>query len=1172
MRNLKKFLALVLATLMLLSVAVISTSAADKADYTEAANQLAALQVMKGNENGDLMLENGVTRYQAALFFVQTLTGETDVATWNAEKKSASFTDVVEYGTAIDYANGIGIVKGRGNGVFGYNDAITYQDMLVMAVRALGYETADMSYPYGYILAAQKLGLTDNVDLVNYKAALTRGETAQVIWDMLNTQVAVVDPLTDKVYYPESSKTTPEGEEEGFWTENSLGKFMAREELIVDSGLAGDKITVVVDKFVAADEEDEESFDTVEISNGLVLAAADLGITADTTAVSYVGLPVDLFISVDADDFNQTNYDEGDAKVVFASFPEYTVVQNLSGDGDIKYVENEDETKNYISIGGVKFTDEKYDLVVKEFNDEDGTWEDSAADVKAIFTYDAKDGYTTEGVNTYGEVAYRVSKEATKTDKGEVEILYTAYDFGQYNVREINDVKYTVVATYEARTNGYINLDEVETKFVEYLVDGAQKITVDTKKVSNSKGEAASTVKVEGEAVEAGDFMFYNYNAADNILTVAMNAGKLETGRLTSQRSKDETVKIGDKYYGFGFAGAFTADFVAEYNEDVAKGYMAVLEAGKDNVEFLVVDGKIVYMVAADVTSTNSTFDYAIISDDTAIMADLLEMSEEKYISTLEDTTTGYYVEDGDVKVAMLNLTTGEWELVTIASIAYAWNEDEGEFDKEYDVANAVDKTEIMGESAPSKYTEAVEALDALVGQALVAVVAEEDGVYTIADTYYTTYVTVTVEGDNPETEDVVEESYETEVPVDVSFFVFGATDDGILFSDTSAKTNAITADNDIAEERVTLDEESIIVVIDSESNVGTRVGVQSEANSFEVEAGYFLAASSDLIVLVETEKVMVDIEDDPETEEDETATVPAYDVLDWADAATANSDENWYIVTVDTEVEIERSENEDEETYVITYTNLFDMKAQAVVETLVTEVTKAKRDDAINVVAGDLLKKLATDEIVIDGTDFATVLEEVANDNEDKLEYTGVAGAVIDFQNADTVVIPGVVGVNTAVDVNMTVVTINLSDLDLADYDLNGAIADEEYVENEEDPRADVEVQWGTETVVITPDDPETEDVDETETEVRPVYINAWEYIVNLELVDEINEPTEGVYDAYATGAFIAPSVESDDYLDGAVFEFDVYTAYTYEDGVVNAVVYRFLNGIAISDIPVEE
>lgn len=55
------------------------------------------------------------------------------------------------------------MILGRGNGIYGYNDPITYQDMLVLAVRTLGYETGDMSYPYGHILAAQKLGLTDNI-------------------------------------------------------------------------------------------------------------------------------------------------------------------------------------------------------------------------------------------------------------------------------------------------------------------------------------------------------------------------------------------------------------------------------------------------------------------------------------------------------------------------------------------------------------------------------------------------------------------------------------------------------------------------------------------------------------------------------------------------------------------------------------------------------------------------------------------------------------------------------------------------------------------------------------------------------------------------------------------------------------------------------------------------
>ncbi|MBQ5390341.1 MAG: hypothetical protein IIU58_05480, partial [Clostridia bacterium] len=79
MRNFKKFLSLALAMLMVFSMTVLTAGAkAADADYIDAAQQLAAIGVMKGDENGDLMLDKQVTRYQAALFFVQAITGKTD--------------------------------------------------------------------------------------------------------------------------------------------------------------------------------------------------------------------------------------------------------------------------------------------------------------------------------------------------------------------------------------------------------------------------------------------------------------------------------------------------------------------------------------------------------------------------------------------------------------------------------------------------------------------------------------------------------------------------------------------------------------------------------------------------------------------------------------------------------------------------------------------------------------------------------------------------------------------------------------------------------------------------------------------------------------------------------------------------------------------------------------
>ena len=1121
MRNLKKFLALVLATMMLLSVAVISTSAADEADYTDAAKQLAALQVLKGDENGNLMLDKGVTRYQAALFFVQALTGETEAAYWNAQKTSAYFTDVPEYGTAIDHAYGIGLILGRGNGVYGYNDPITYQDMLVMAVRALGYETEDMSYPYGYILAAQKLGLTENVEQVNYKAALTRGETAQIIWDMLDTEIAITDPLSDKILYP--------GDEKDCLTAVITKVVPERTKLLVDSGLAGAQLVGTVAAFEEADEDDEDAIDLVTVNVGedaFELAAADFGIDAETRVVDYLGLPVEFFIS--EDEFDQGAYDDGDLTIVSVSYPEYTVVTNLGDAGDVKYVTT--TTNNYFSFGGEKFAENKYDLSVLEFG-EDG-WEPSDEDLATIFAYDSKDGYTNAG-NTYAQVAYRVTDTVNTVvdDKGTedeeddevlsektvVEVLYTPLSFGQYNVRDIDDVKYTVIGVYS--TTAEENMDEVDSYFVEYLVDAAAdktataKITSSTKTVGNKKGEAASTVVVEGEAVEAGDFMFYAYNSVDNVLTVAANAGTFETGRLTAQNSSKKTVKIGGTNYEVGFTGQFPATWAsATFNAETNKDYIAELEAGMDNVKFLVVDGNVVYMEPCKAITNASEFDFAIVTTDEATMMELLDItSPDKYAAAIADTK-GLYVEDGYVKVAMMNLTTGEWELVSVDGYSANWEDtDESEtretweFVNEYtDLADAIKYYDITGNTDKYGY---IDTFKTLVAGGVVAVVDETDGVYTLADNE-----TLDLSGDEP----------------DYGFFVAGTADEyGISFSDNSTKTNAITADDEIDKARVSLDEESVIVVVDADGAAGSRVGVQSADNSVK-GTGYFLAASADLIVFVaDTGATMV------KNDADVTLVV-----AEWADAAAANSDENWYITTLTTGVEIENNEDDDTK-FNVTITDVYDMKAGEIVEFVQTEALK--NDSIINIEGpGYYLFKNAQGEIT-ECTDLDEMIVKVANDNDDKLVYATMpteSGALqFNFIDNDTIEIAGVVDAVTPVDVEVKVVTLNLTGLDPEDYDFDAVVSSTEWTEGSE--AEDVEVVWGEGTKLMEA------------------------YALDNELVQTITEPTEGVVDeAVLTNAarILVPEMDNDDYSVALNVNVELYGAYCVEDGVANIVIYKLL------------
>lgn len=191
--NAKKSLCAALALFALLTAAIGVSGAADenelplspiKNDYTAAAEKLQELGILKGDGNGDLMLENTVTRYQTALFFAQILTGKTETSVWNQKKNSDCFTDVIDYAGAIDMLAKDGKIIGIGGGRFGYNSNILYRDMLVLCVRLLGEESEGMTYPADYLSKANSLGLCSNIDTAP-DAELRRGETAQLMFNLL---------------------------------------------------------------------------------------------------------------------------------------------------------------------------------------------------------------------------------------------------------------------------------------------------------------------------------------------------------------------------------------------------------------------------------------------------------------------------------------------------------------------------------------------------------------------------------------------------------------------------------------------------------------------------------------------------------------------------------------------------------------------------------------------------------------------------------------------------------------------------------------------------------------------------------------------------------------------------------------------------------------------------
>lgn len=993
MRNLRKFLALVLATLMLAGSVVVTTGAAKSgADYTDAAHHLAALGILKGDENGNLMLDKSVTRYQAALFFVQAITGSTDTKVWNADK-STIFTDVPEYGTAIDYLAGLKFILGRGNGIYGYNDPITYQDMLVLAVRALGYETADMSYPYGHILAAEKLGLTDNIDSIRYKEPLSRGETAQLVWDMLGTELAVKDPITGEMIYPGKQDNSAYGALLG------AGKIQ-RETYLERAGFADGKLTVTVKAFT---EGKKDAADTVTVEYGgatYTLAAADLGITEKTPKINYLGLPMTLYVNCKADDFFAKYDIDGEneaARIVFTNSDALTSVENLGDAGSIKVIKNDDGTSQ-ILLDGVKYSTDKYETAFYSFT-KDG-WTKAAGDAfLANFAYSTKDGYT--GANSNGAVRYivRETEQSGKTVKT-LHIYYTPYAFGQYFVRTLKyqptskDTNFVTIGSYAAAQ--VENPAGEKSNFVETLVGTTTRVTSATASVSKKNGEAAQSVTLAGEAVKSGDFMFYFYNAVDNILTVAQNAGGFRTGKLTGVTASTESVRIDGTSKKLGFKGGFDAAYATfAANESAIAAIIKSYEKDKNNVRYVEVDGRVVFLEAYSGASSTASHDFAVVSTDRDLLAKLLKTDADK----LDYTADFVLDKNGYVQLAMLDTASGTWKLVSVDKMATGYDADADAYAKSGSLGTLATYTDIAGASY-TKYADYVALRDAIGNGGIFAVTAEKDGVYDLG-----------------EAKDAVK---------------YATVDAGLVFSDTAAKTNHIKADPDanVSPARVTLDGETVIALVDKNGKVGVRVGVQK--SKFTVTgAAKFYAASSDLIV----------------AQFDAPVFAGGYaDVEAWGESRAQNSAETYYAPLADSTLTVESGGEDVKEKYTVTLTNLLDLRTMQVVaekrfttDTLLKlDLEKALYADAAGVVSQANMSILAAFRA-------ACLL------NESKNGMVEIKASDLTFTDADTVRVNG--GALTLPDalasVLAKVVTVNATGLDADKYDFTRMALNHAYSEN---------------------------------------------------------------------------------------------------------------------------
>ena len=196
MRNLKRALSLALASVMLLGMMVVGSSAAfsdaDEIVNKEAVEITAGLGLFAGSD-GKFNPAGTVTRAQMAAVIAKMFYGsDLNADTYKGGNK---FNDTVSFegGWAEGYINlGVekGWFKGYGDGTFKPGNEVTTAEAVTMLINLLGVDAGQGTWPMTVMAAAEDIELFDlECELKPAPAtnvALTRDQLAVMVWNALN--------------------------------------------------------------------------------------------------------------------------------------------------------------------------------------------------------------------------------------------------------------------------------------------------------------------------------------------------------------------------------------------------------------------------------------------------------------------------------------------------------------------------------------------------------------------------------------------------------------------------------------------------------------------------------------------------------------------------------------------------------------------------------------------------------------------------------------------------------------------------------------------------------------------------------------------------------------------------------------------------------------------------
>jgi hypothetical protein len=478
MKNLKKVLAFVVVFAMMFTFAVSASpfpDVADDASYAEAATILNGIKIMIGDEQGNFNPDKTITRAEAATIIVRAKAlGDAAAGAVGA----TAFTDVPASHWAsgfINIATQSGIVAGYGDGTFGPEDPVTYEQMVKLIVAALGYTPkaeANGGYPTGYLVIASQEGITKGAT-GNAGDPAPRKTVARLVFNALD-----VDMMEQTVFSAgnEEYEKVP-----GSTLLKLLG--ISKYEGVVTGTYATDGKTAKDDKTVTvaytAKDGNKNDFGQEDFLVGSTDAAALMGYNV----VAYV----------DEDD------ESGDPIVI--------AIAQKSGKNDTIEIDYTQIDKFTITLG--KLSQVKYYA-----NANDKNAEEINIDAAAEFFYNGK----SNGVASYNAAEEFITQDSTRKatiKPGKVKFVDNngddKYDFvyvTEYNesyvVDEVNESRGTI--TDKKGTDVGIDMDDEKVIYAFYK-DGALASFEDIKEddvitLAKSADEKFITVYISNDVVE----------------------------------------------------------------------------------------------------------------------------------------------------------------------------------------------------------------------------------------------------------------------------------------------------------------------------------------------------------------------------------------------------------------------------------------------------------------------------------------------------------------------------------------------------------------------------------------------------------------------------------------------------------------------------------------------